>query len=156
MPKSVSTEKQLAVREKTKLWLSGAVGFIETAYSIIYISKTKAVFHWPAFYVNLGYAYELSLKGFLANNGWNDEKLRKEIGHDLQKALSESRTSGFVPHSIDVSEAIDVIGPLHKSQSARYLTGEALQVPADHEDALRVASDHLNAVGDQLGISDWD
>lgn len=143
-------------RESAKLWLTGAVGFYEAASALLEKgSKPGAIFHWPAFYVNLCYAYELSFKGFLAANGWSDDSLKNEIGHDLHKAFLKSRESKFTPHSKEVSEMLDVLGPLHRSHSLRYLTGKAVDLPIENKKVLRLTREHLLAVGNQLGVNRW-
>ena len=46
-------------------------------------------------YQNLSYALELSLKAFVRANGWNDDRCRREFGHDLVKAHRAAESAGL-------------------------------------------------------------
>jgi hypothetical protein len=51
---------------------------------------------WAPYFVNLGFAIELGLKGFLREQGMSDAE-QKALGHDLAKAFHESLARGFCP-----------------------------------------------------------
>lgn len=143
-------------REQSKRWLTNAVGFLMAARLLLEAHKSGGMFHWPAFYTNLGFAYEHSLKAYLAVNGWSDEKLRLQLGHDIQKALSEATQSGLKLHSPLVGEMLEILGPSHRGNEMRYLRGEPVLTPDDPEEACRCAWDHVQSVGAQLDASSWD
>ncbi|MEM6625588.1 MAG: hypothetical protein AAF719_02690 [Pseudomonadota bacterium] len=146
---------QISNTERTKLWVTNAVGFITAARLLLELREAGEMFHWPAFYTNLGFAFEYSLKGYLAFKGWSDEKLRLEIGHNIEKAMSEAIQIGFKPHAPLVQDIVEVLGPLHKTNQTRYLNGAPIVTPVDHEQACSCVWDHVQAVGSQLGVESW-
>lgn len=148
------TERQEAHRVAARLRIANAVGFLKASDALLAQHKTSGdaadVFHTFAFFVNLCFAYELSLKAFLAHRKWpGDEK--RDLGHDLEKALAEAVKLGYQPPA-GVAEMVEILGPLSKSLELRYLSGVSLPDPPDG--ALAVAHAHVRAIGDQLPISD--
>lgn len=150
-------ERKEAHRVSARLRIANAMGFLKAGDSLLAQHKASGdaddMFHIAAFFVNLCFAYELSLKGFLAHRKWvGDEK--NDLGHDLEKALGEAIKHGYEPPD-GVPEMIKVLGPLSKSHELRYLrpglTGIALP---DAPRALTVTHAHVTAIGDQLPITD--
>lgn len=151
-------ERQEAHRVAARLRIANAMGFLKAGDALLAQHKSRGdaadMFHTFAFFVNLCFAYELSLKGFLAHRKWaGDEK--RDLGHDLQKALVEAVKLGYQPPA-GVAEMIKILGPLSKSLELRYLRagmgGVSLPDPPDR--ALVVAQAHVRAIGDQIPISD--
>lgn len=142
--------------ENSKLWLTNAVGFMIAARLLLEDHKTGSMFHWPAFYTNLGFAYEHSLKGFLAFHGMTGDELRREIGHDLNKALSKAIDTGFQPHSPMLIEMLEILGPSHRKNEMRYLPELGIDTPENPDQACQCAWDHVQEVSAQLGAAHWE
>lgn len=151
---TVLTEAERAAphRVAARLRIQNAAGFLEAAAAMFTAGKVDL--HPFAFFVNMCFAYELSLKAFLAHRKWQGKEGRGGLGHDLEQAFAEAVTLGYVPPS-DVSDMLKILGPLSKApMELRYLTGNAVQLPHPPEHALAVAHAHMNAVARQLPISD--
>jgi hypothetical protein len=140
-------------RQAARLLLTGAIGFLIAAEATHERSLTrpKEPEHWPAISVNVCYAFELSLKAFLASRGTTAAQL-KEIGHDLKKGLSAAREAGYVPDHPAVEAVIDLLSPLHKSNRLRYLEDKSVELP-DTRNLIAIAHRHMKAVGAQIPIS---
>lgn len=63
---------------------------------------------------NVGYALELGLKALLVERGWDDDRCRIEVRHDIAKALGEAAKVGFVPAHRDLAALIATISPYYK------------------------------------------
>jgi len=100
----------------------------------------------PAVLVNIGFAYELSFKAVLAANGWDDLRLQRELGHDLQAAMqrAEAYELQLTPA---VRETIQLLAPLFARPTLRYLNFDTLELPGDR---LPVLATHMQAVRDLL------
>ena len=137
-----------ALPEQSRCLLAGAWGFYFTA-QLAEAGFTNSAEQQPdlrpAILVNVGYAYELSLKAFLAANGQDDRRLR-EIGHKLNCALSEAITLGL-PENSDVAEQVRLIGPAFANHSLRYISFENQELPTYPVKFLR---DHLDSVSCRL------
>ena len=113
----------------------------------------KVVLHPFAFFVNLCFAYELSLKAFLQHRKWPGKEGRGGLGHDLERALGEAMALGYAVPA-DVADTLKILGPLSKGTDLRYLKGNAVDLPHPPEHALAVACAHMKAIRQQLPISD--
>ena len=151
-------DRQEAHRIAARLHLANATGFLKSSDSLLTQHKASGtaddLFHTSAFFVNLCFAYELSLKSFLAHRKWSGDE-KRDLGHDLEKALSEAVKLGYQPPD-GVAEMIDILGPLSKNHELRYLRPGmgGITVPDPPDRALVVAQAHIRAIGDQLPISD--
>lgn len=75
---------------------------------------------------HVGIAIELSLKSFLQNHGWSDERCRLELRHDLVKALAAARKLGLRPSDPGLARIVAVLFPFYR----RHATAElAAQTP---------------------------
>ena len=75
---------------------------------------------------HVGIAIELSLKSFLQDRGWSDERCRLELRHDLVKALSATKKLGFRPSDPGLARVVAVLTPIYR----RHATAEtAAQAP---------------------------
>lgn len=54
-------------------------------------------------------AAELVLKAFLLAKGWSDERCRRDIRHDLEKALASVRAAGLKAASPELDRVIGVL-----------------------------------------------
>ena len=69
---------------------------------------------------NVGYALELGLKALLVERGWDDDRCRIEVRHDIAKALGEAAKVGFVPAHPDLAALIATISPYYKRHGKRH------------------------------------
>jgi hypothetical protein len=151
-------EYQEPHRVAARLRLANAMGFLKAGDSLLAQHKASGdaddMFHIAAFFVNLCFAYELSLKGFLAYRKWGGDE-KNDLGHDLKKTLGEAVELGYQPPA-RVIETIDILGPLSKSHELRYLRPglSGINLPDPPDRALVVAQAHLRAIGDQIPIAD--
>lgn len=149
----VLTEAERAAphRVAARLRIQNAQGFLEAAGAMFIAGKVDL--HPFAFFVNLCFAYELSLKAFLAHRKWQGKEGRGGLGHDLEQALAEAMALHYAPPA-DVATMLKILGPLSKGMDLRYLKGCAVQLPHPPGHALAVAHAHMNALAQQLPISD--
>jgi hypothetical protein len=129
---------------------TGSLGFFETARAAYRLDGGR---HWPAFYVNICYAIELSLKAFVAQRGATEKALRHEIGHRLDIALDKAESAGYRPPNGHLRILIGMIGTAHKDHSLRYLEGDVPLVTPEPDETLKAVADHLDAIGEQLPVS---
>ncbi|QPQ54585.1 hypothetical protein IC614_09640 [Allosphingosinicella flava] len=134
----------------TKMLLTGAVGFYEAASALL---KNDDMFHWPAFFVNLSYSFELSLKSMLVYREVVTYNDLKKIGHDLSKSLSMAISFGYKLPDPNISDLISILSPLHMRNELRYMRGGVVEIP-DAEQARQLAWLHIQAIGDQIPIND--
>ena len=142
----------MALSMETKNWIIGATGFCKASDAYLNAGANDPYFSFPTFYFNLSYLFELSLKGYLSFRGWDDRKIKKQLGHDLNKCWKQAKEAGYMPPSDLIEEMVEILAPLHKNHNLRYLPDDWLRVPEDHFLSMRVAHSHLMAVGSQLGI----
>ena len=144
-------------KEKTKLWLTNAVGFFRAAQAYFEKYGSEIPFPWPAFYANICLSYEMSLKAFLVYNGFSDGDLRA-IGHDLDKAFSQAIENNFDNEIPELAPIISALNKYHNPRkddpSFRYLKNEPYDVPGGHWDTLKTVGKHLLNVGRQTQIFD--
>lgn len=102
----------------------------------------------PALHL-LAIACELGLKAFLLAHGWSDDECRKEIRHDLGRALKEARQLGLaVPrHALD--DIVMILGPAYASHRIDALVARGLSFDLDA--ALDSVAALLNAVSIAIG-----
>ncbi len=69
---------------------------------------------------------ELVLKAFLVAQGWNDDRCRRDVGHDLEKALAFAKAAGLkaTAELDDVVRVLNAYYPKHAFDS--------FVVPADN------------------------
>jgi hypothetical protein len=129
---------------------SASLGFFEVARAA---HRSDGMFHWPAFYVNICYSIELSLKAFLVQRGASKSSIRHQVGHRLGVALNMAVSAGYRPPDDHLRVLIGMIGSHHQDHSLRYLEGDVqVHAPAP-EETLRAVADHLDAIGAQLPVS---
>ena len=121
--------------------LAGSHGFFSAAEALI---NAPGIFHAPAFYVNLGFAIELSLKGYILARGGTDRELH-DLGHDLLAAFKKAVTDGYQPPFDHVRVAVEKLSPIHKNHSIRYLLGGDVTVPDAHG-TLNIVRVHLASI----------
>lgn len=137
-----------SMSEQSKSLLAGAWAFYYTAAHAETgdsPSVPNKIDLRPAILVNVGYAYELSLKALLASRGRTKQELRK-IGHNLIEALSMAIELGL-PQSADVEKQISLIASSFADHSLRYISFRNLEVSSD---CMRVLHDHMEAISKLL------
>ncbi|MGH7033943.1 MAG: hypothetical protein ACREFL_09465 [Stellaceae bacterium] len=132
---------------QASLFLANAFGFYLAAKRIAE-GGLGDDFPWPPFFVNVGYAFELSLKAYVLQRGGAERDCRN-LGHDLKAATSEAQNRGLPQPQWDVTEFLDKINPHHRDHSFRYLRDITLLVP-DADEILDVTKRHLEAVAREL------
>ncbi len=132
--------------ENARALLAQALGFALTAQCT---STAMRVGHapdlTPAVLVNVGFAYELSFKAFLAAHGWSDRDLRA-IGHDLVRAMRDAEGANLVSTD-DVSRHLALISPQFRDHSLRYLSFGTMELPLD---PITVLFEHMDRVSRRL------
>ena len=104
--------------------------------------------HGPALHL-LAIACELGLKAFLLARGWSDEESRKEIRHDLGRALKEARQLGLAMPSHALREVVTILGPAYASHRVDALVTRDLS--CDPDAALDSVAMLLEAVSIEIG-----
>ena len=132
-----------------KLFLANGYGFFLAAARIAG-AGVGPDFPWPPFFVNIGYAFELSLKAYVLQHGGTEELCRNAIRHDLSRAIVESRSRGLAQPSDDVYALLSKIGPYHRDHSFRYMTPIDETALPDVAHTLVVTNQHLSSIAKQL------
>jgi hypothetical protein len=65
-----------------------------------------------------GHALETSLKAYLLANGWSEDQIRTQIGHDLNRAWTHAESSGL---SLPSATPPDWCDKLNKAHASPYL-----------------------------------
>ena len=141
----------MTVGTKAKHLFSGGHGFLEAARSLL-ILKPNGLIHWPAVYVNLCYALELSLKAYIFHRGETEKTLRI-IGHDLVVALDTAKRLGYIPPTDKLAELVLLLKDSHKDHSLRYLKDETIDLPEDHDFVIWIVDEHFKALAKQIPIT---
>ncbi|WP_159602273.1 hypothetical protein [Starkeya nomas] len=93
----------------------------------------------------IGCAVELSLKSYLHFRGWNDDRCRDEVRHDLVKALAAAERLGLHRRHPDVRMLTRILAPYYRCLRIRELT-RLEPTPLSSERALRAAEGLLDDV----------
>ena len=93
----------------------------------------------------IGCSVELSLKSYLHFRGWNDDRCRREVRHDLVKALAAAERLGFHRCHPDVRMLTRILSPYYRCHRIRELAKRD-PAPISPERALRAAEGLLDDV----------
>jgi len=93
----------------------------------------------------IGCAVELALKSYLHFAGWNDDRCRAEVRHDLVKALAAAEQLGFHPRHPDTRMLTRILSPYYRCHRTRELARRE-PTPLSSERALRAAEGLLDDV----------
>jgi hypothetical protein len=93
----------------------------------------------------IGCAVELLLKSYLHFRGWNDDRCRREIRHDLVKALAAAERLGFLRRHPDARMLARILSPYYRCHRIRGLARRD-PAPITPERALRAAEGLLDDV----------
>lgn len=96
-------------------------------------------------------ATELVLKAFLVAQGWSDDRCRRDVRHDLEKALRYAKAAGMnAPPDLDgVVEVLNAYYPKHAFDSFVVPTGDG-EFPAR---ARAIVADLFERVRPQVEAS---
>jgi hypothetical protein len=75
-------------RELAFVFLANGEGFLPSAAAVEHVDAGGTCY-------SIAIAAELVLKAFLVTKGWSDERCRRDIRHDLEKALGFAMTAGL-------------------------------------------------------------
>ena len=126
----------------------GAFAFLKAAELLH--EDDPASWAWATCYVNIGFALELALKGFIREKG-GSEKEQRDVGHDLLKAYHHACAQSFrSSHPLQLP-LIEELNPHFKDMSLRYLTGEWIELPGISE-AIAVTRFLILDVHEQCGF----
>ena len=94
---------------------------------------------------HVGIAIELSLKSFLQDHGWSDERCRLELRHDLAKALAAAKKLGLRPSHPDLARVVAVLSPFYRRHATAELAAQTPE-PLDPERTLQATERLLDDV----------
>lgn len=133
-----------------KYLFDNALGFFAGARHLVSASDPHSR---ENFLQLIGCAVELSLKSYLHLAGWNDDRCRDEVRHDLVKALAAAERLGFHPSHPDTRMLTRILSPYYRCHRTRELARRE-PTPLSSERALRAAEglldDVLAAVAERL------
>src|SRR5690606_20751772 len=93
----------------------------------------------------IGCAVELSLKSYLHFRGWNDNRCRHEVRHDLVKALTAAERLGLHRRHPDVRMLTRILSPYYRCHRIRVLASRD-PAPISPEPAMGAAEGLLDDV----------
>ena len=93
----------------------------------------------------IGCAVELSLKSYLHFRGWNDDRCRDEVRHNLVKALAAAERLGLHRRHPDVRMLTRILSPYYRCHRIRELAKRE-PAPISPGRALRAAEGLLDDV----------
>jgi hypothetical protein len=135
--------------QRAKSLFSGSIGYYEAARSLYEVTGER---HWPAFFVLLSYAAELSAKSFIMHKAQGaSEKTLLDLGHRLSDGLKSAMTAGYVPPNYTTAEMFAMLNEHHVNHHARYLFGPAV-VMKPHTIMLAAMAHHLTTIGEQMNF----
>ncbi len=127
-----------------------ALGFFAGARHLVSASDPHSR---DTFLQLIGCTVELSLKSYLHLAGWNDDRCRDEVRHDLVKALAAAERLGFRPRHPDTRMLTRILSPYYHCHRTHELARRE-PTPLLSERALRAAErlldDILAAVEERL------
>lgn len=131
-----------STRWRGKYLFDNAVGFLAGARHLVAASDPYS--HEILFHL-IGCAVELSLKSYLHFRGWNDDRCRHEVRHDLVKAFAAAERLGLHPRHPNVRMLTRILSPYYRCHRIRELAKRD-PAPMSPERALRAAEGLLDDV----------
>jgi hypothetical protein len=122
--------------------LSSGGAFLRAA-KLLHESDPKSL-TWAPYYVNIGLAIELGLKGFLREKGVSETQ-QIAIGHNLEKAFYEAVRLGFMPKHPAQERFVKELNPHYKDMSLRYQVGDSVVLP-ELRDAIAITDSLIGAL----------
>jgi|GEM_PF-1348313 len=131
-----------STRWRGKYLFDNAVGFLAGARHLVAAGDPYS--HEILFHL-IGCAVELSLKSYLHFRGWNDDRCRREVRHDLVKALAAAEPLGLHRRHPDVRMLTRILSPYYRCHRIRELA-RLDPAPISPERALQAAEGLLDDV----------
>ncbi|HRD74470.1 MAG TPA: hypothetical protein PK264_00810 [Hyphomicrobiaceae bacterium] len=128
-------------RWRGKYLFDNAVGFLAGARHLVSSDPHSR----EIFLQLIGCAVELALKSYLHFAGWDDDRCRAEVRHDLVKALAAAERLGFHRRHPDVRMLTRILSPYYCCHRTRELARRE-PTPLSSERALRAAEGLLDDV----------
>lgn len=125
-----------------KFLFDNALGFFAGARHLV---SARDLHSRDTFLQLTGCTVELSLKSYLHLAGWNDDRCRDEVRHDLVKALAAAEGLGFRSRHPDTRKLTRILSPYYRSHRTRELARRE-PTPLSSEQALRAAEGLLDDV----------
>lgn len=144
---SAAGHASVRARRSSKRWrgkylLDNATEFLAGAHHLVTAGdphSREILFHL------IGCAVELSLKSYLHFRGWNDDRCRHEVRHDLVKALAATERLGLHRRHPDVRMLARILSPYYRCRRIRELA-RLDPAPISPERAMRAAEGLLDDV----------
>ena len=100
-----------------------AMYFFRAAETLV---KTKNAHHDGVAYYLFSHSVELALKALFAFKGYDDDKLRAFLGHDLKRAWKKAIRAGFDDYLTEaefdrIQKMVLAINPYYKTKELEYL-----------------------------------
>ena len=131
-----------------KLFFAGGA-HARAAHAIVAAAKANVHMNVP-FYLLLGFALEIVLKAAFVHLGGDIQVAKRDIGHDLPRALASAKAQGFQPENDHLAWLAETMADVHRNHSFRYLTGDGELRVADETCSLRIVDDLVVQVGQLL------
>jgi hypothetical protein len=109
----------------------------------------RDTFPWPAFYAEIGYALELSLKAFMRSRGATEQECAA-VHHDLRRAVKKASERGLEPLAPPVEDLINRIGRHHQKRRFQYLLPIDEKKLPDAAEALAAMRVHMDDMARQM------
>lgn len=129
-------------RWRRKYLFDNAAGFLAGARHLVSAGDPHSR---ENFLQLIGCAVELASKSYLHFAGWNDDRCRAEVRHDLVKALAAAERLGFHPHHPDTRMLTRILSPYYRCHRTRELARRE-PTPLSSERAPRAAEGLLDDV----------
>lgn len=119
------------------------------AHALLTASQTNVHMAVP-FYLLVGFSLETVLKAAYVHLGGDTKVAKREIGHDLPKALACANGQGFQPANEQLEWLTETLADVHRDHSFRYLTGDGELKVANEVCCLKIVDDLTVQVGQLL------
>lgn len=129
-------------RWRGKYLFDKAVGFLAGARHLVSASDPHSR---ENFLQLIGCAVELTLKSYLHFAGWDDDRCRAEVRHDLVKALAAAERLGFRPRHPETRMLMRILSPYYRCHRTRELARRE-PTPLSSERTLRAAEGLLDDI----------
>jgi len=138
----------MAMTDAEKLFFAGGA-HARAAHAVV--AAAQAYVHMTVpFYLLVGFSLETVLKAAYVHLGGDMKVAKRDIVHDLPKALAFARDRGFQPENEHLGWLTETMADVHRNHSFRYLTGDGELRVADETWSLCILDDLLAQVGQLL------
>lgn len=138
----------MTMTDAEKFFFAGG-SHARAAHALLTASKINVHMAVP-FYLLVGFSLETVLKSAYVHLGGDMKVAKREIGHDLPKALAYANGQGFQPTNGRLEWLTETLAEVHRDHSFRYLTGDGELQVADEACSLDIVDDLIVQVGQLL------